>query len=91
MKMTITKGDYKMIKNFKELMEVINQSGRLSDLSIKPLDDDQTVFTPWKSSTDTPIKEDLKMMGVENSIMISLSKCPPHAPYPGHHTAWVQP
>jgi hypothetical protein len=35
-------------------MEVINWSGRLSDLSIKPLDDDQTVFTPTKLSKDTP-------------------------------------
>jgi hypothetical protein len=30
------------------------------------LDDDQTVFTPTKSSTDTPIKEDHKTMGVED-------------------------
>jgi hypothetical protein len=64
--MIINKEDYKMIRNFKELMEVINQSGRLSDLSIKPLDDDQTVFTPMKSSTDTPIKEDHKIMGIED-------------------------
>jgi uncharacterized membrane protein len=66
LKMIFTKEDYKMIRNSEELKEVINWSGRLSDLPVKLLNDDHTAFTPTKSSTNTPIKEDHKTMGVED-------------------------
>ena len=81
----MTKKDYKMIRNSKELMEVINQSGRLSDLFVKPLDDDQTVLTPMKSLNDTEInKEDHKTRGIEElSTPFSPFMAEPH--HYGHH------